>query len=78
VTYRNIWNVNNLSKHTSEPLCTPNILASYPEDGYDGDLNMLVINSKTLEDGTDRLSRNIGKKLSLLSAQKPRREQFSN
>jgi len=32
----------------------------------------------TLEDGTDNLSRNIGKKLLLLAAQYPRRAQFSS
>ena len=68
LTYRNTRNENNLSKHIREPLCIPNILLSYPEDGCDGDLNTLVINSKTLEDGEDRLFRNIGKKLSLLIA----------
>ena len=68
VTYRNIRNANNLSKHISEPLHIPNILLSYPADGCDGDLNMLVINSKTLEDGADRLFQNIGTKLSLPTA----------
>jgi hypothetical protein len=68
VTYRNIRNANTMPKHISEPLCIPNILLSYPEDGCDGDLNMSVINSKTLEDGEDRMSQNISKKLSLLTA----------
>jgi hypothetical protein len=43
VTYRNTRNANNLSKHISEPLCIPNILLSYPKDGWDEDLNTLVI-----------------------------------
>jgi len=31
----------------------------------------------TLEDGTDRLSRNVGKKLPIVAAKQPRRAQFS-
>ena len=56
VTYGDIRNANNQSKHLSKPLCIPNILLGYPGDGCDGDLTMLLINSKTLEDGADRLS----------------------
>jgi len=37
-----------------------------------------VKKSKTLEDGTDRLSRNVGKKLSLYAAQYPRGAQTSS
>jgi len=48
---------------------------SFRREVYENDASFLFL---IPEDGTDRLSRNVGKKLPLLAAQLTNRAQFSN